>query len=49
MIEADIYLWDGDKDLVSDQSWDLEWFLRETLEDWLDLFEGMEMVGDEGD
>ncbi|KAK1984109.1 hypothetical protein LZ30DRAFT_712455 [Colletotrichum cereale] len=48
LIEADIYLWDGDKDLVSTQSWDLEWFFQERLEDWICLFEGMEMVGDDG-
>ncbi|TQN66950.1 hypothetical protein CSHISOI_08492 [Colletotrichum shisoi] len=48
LVEADIYLWNGDKDLVSDKSWDLEWFVRERLEDWISLFEGMEMVGDDG-
>ncbi|WQF84616.1 Putative gamma-glutamyl cyclotransferase, protein AIG2 [Colletotrichum destructivum] len=47
LIEADIYLWNGDKDLVSDKSWDLDWFVRERLEDWIGLFEGMEMVGDD--
>lgn len=47
VVEADIYLWNGDKDMVSDQAWDLDWFLRESLEDWIDLFEGMEMVGDD--
>ncbi|KAJ0163212.1 hypothetical protein CTA2_3338 [Colletotrichum tanaceti] len=48
LIEADVYLWNGVRDLVSDKSWDLEWFVRERLEDWIDLFEGMEMVGDDG-
>lgn len=48
-IEADMYLWNGGEELVSDQAWDLQWFIRERLEDWLDLFEGMEMIGDDGD
>lgn len=47
LIEADIYLWNGDKDLVSDKSWDLDWFVRERLEDWIGLFEGMELLGDD--
>ncbi|KAK1524795.1 hypothetical protein CPAR01_13743 [Colletotrichum paranaense] len=45
LIEADIYLWNGDEDLVAYQSWDLEWFLQERLKDWIELFAGMEMVG----
>ncbi|KAH6889481.1 hypothetical protein B0T10DRAFT_488048 [Thelonectria olida] len=48
-IEADIYLWNGNADQVSNKSWDLEWFIKERLEDWIDLFEGMEMVGDDTD
>ncbi|KAK0385932.1 hypothetical protein NLU13_3755 [Sarocladium strictum] len=47
VIEADIYLWNGDTDLVSDLPWDLERFIRERLDDWIDLFEGMELVGDD--
>ena len=47
VVEADMYLWNGDKELLSDQRWDLEWFRRERLEDWIDLFAGMEMVGDD--
>lgn len=45
-IGADIYIWNGEEHLVSDQAWDLQWFIRERLEDWLDLFGGMEMIGD---
>ncbi|KAK1490737.1 hypothetical protein CCUS01_14394, partial [Colletotrichum cuscutae] len=45
LIEANIYLWNGDEDLVAYQSWDLEWFLQERLKDWVELFAGMEMVG----
>jgi hypothetical protein len=46
-VDADMYVWDGDMVKVSDESWDLEVFMKERLEDWLYLFEGMEMVGDE--
>ncbi|KAL2021897.1 hypothetical protein VTK56DRAFT_6492 [Thermocarpiscus australiensis] len=47
-IEADMYVWDRDSDAVSlEDSWDLDTFVRERLEDWLDLFEGIELVGDD--
>lgn len=49
VVQADIYLWNGDKDMVSNEAWDFEWFIRERLEDWIDLFEGMEMVGGDED
>ncbi len=45
-IEADMYLWDGDMETLSSEPWNLEDFNAERLEDWLDLFEGMEMIGD---
>ena len=45
-VEGDMYVWDGDMEKLSDEPWDLEWFVKERLEDWLDLFEGMELVGD---
>ncbi|KAI1070149.1 hypothetical protein LB507_007942 [Fusarium sp. FIESC RH6] len=45
-VEADMYVWDGDIERLSDEPWELEWFVNERLEDWLDLFEGMELVGD---
>lgn len=48
-IEADIYLRNGDKFLVTNQSWDLKWFLQERLEDWIELSARMEMVGDGDD
>jgi len=46
-VEADMYVWDGDMEKLSDEPWELEWFIKERLEDWLDLFEGMELVGDD--
>lgn len=44
LVDADMYVWAGDGELVSDLPWDLDRFERERLEDWLDLFEGMELV-----
>jgi len=46
MVEADMYVWDGEMDGVSSEAWDLEVFIRDRLGDWIDLFEGMELVGD---
>lgn len=43
---ADMYLWDGDMDLVSSEPWELEIFTKDRLEDWLDLFDGMELIGE---
>lgn len=47
-VEADAYVWDGDPDRVCDEPWDLRTFLDTRLEDWLDIFEGMEILDDEG-
>lgn len=47
MLEADMYVWNGEPDLVSSESWDLETFVKERLEEWIDLFEGIELVGDD--
>ncbi|KAH6616016.1 hypothetical protein B0J18DRAFT_493817 [Chaetomium sp. MPI-SDFR-AT-0129] len=44
-IEVDIYVWDGDMAQVSPEPWELERFIADRLEDWLDLFDGMELVG----
>ncbi|KAI1117656.1 AIG2-like protein [Nemania sp. NC0429] len=44
-IEADIYLWAGNVDTLTFSPWELNDFERERLGDWLDLFEGMELVG----
>jgi len=46
-VEADVYVWACEADMVSDEAWDQEKFEKEHLEDWLDLFAGMEMVGEE--
>lgn len=46
-VNADIYLWSGDKDLLDTEPWELKTFIEDRLEDWLDLFDGMEMVGEE--
>ncbi|WXC48266.1 hypothetical protein QX201_007979 [Fusarium graminearum] len=46
-IETDIYLWDGNPEsLYTEPGWDLDTFVKERPEDWLDLFEGMELVGE---
>ncbi|KAG7445496.1 uncharacterized protein BT62DRAFT_1006453 [Guyanagaster necrorhizus] len=47
VIDADMYLWDGDHDAVSKDGWDLHTFIQERLDDWLELFGGMELVGDD--
>jgi gamma-glutamylcyclotransferase (GGCT)/AIG2-like uncharacterized protein YtfP len=47
-IEVDMHVWDGDMTKVSlEEPWELERFVTDRLEDWLDLFEGMELVGGE--
>lgn len=40
MIEADMYIWDGEKEKLIMEPWDLETFIKERLEDWLELFGG---------
>ncbi|CCT63704.1 uncharacterized protein FFB20_02843 [Fusarium fujikuroi] len=49
IVEADMYAWAGDRDALSDEPWELDTFVKERLEDWLDLFEGMEMTGEDED
>ncbi|OAA35722.1 Major facilitator superfamily domain, general substrate transporter [Beauveria brongniartii RCEF 3172] len=48
-VDADIYVWAGDKEMLQEKPWELERFIKERLDDWLDLFDGVEMVGEEGD
>ncbi|KAM3448636.1 hypothetical protein MY3296_007595 [Beauveria thailandica] len=48
-VDADIYVWAGDEEMLEEKPWELEWFIKERLDDWLDLFDGVEMVGEEGD
>ncbi|CAH0042234.1 unnamed protein product [Clonostachys rhizophaga] len=44
-VDAEIYLWNGSLENLTMEPWDLEGFIEERLEDWLDLFDGMELVG----
>ncbi|KAJ8126962.1 hypothetical protein O1611_g6677 [Lasiodiplodia mahajangana] len=46
-VEADMYLWVGDPDALTTDPWDFEEFEKNRLGDWLDLFEGMELVGED--
>lgn len=46
-IPAFVYLWQDPMDeRLTSQDWDYDYFRKHRLKDWLDLFEGMEMVGD---
>lgn len=45
-ITADMYLWDDDTDLLSSEPWELEIFVKDRLEDWIDIFDGMELIGE---
>jgi len=47
-VDADVYLWNGELDAVSSDQWELETFIRERLEDWIEIFAGIELVGDSG-
>jgi gamma-glutamylcyclotransferase (GGCT)/AIG2-like uncharacterized protein YtfP len=47
LVDADAYVWIGDEQALSNTPWDLQLFIKERLEDWLDCFAGMEMVGDD--
>ncbi|KAF5613653.1 uncharacterized protein FTJAE_13863 [Fusarium tjaetaba] len=49
VVEADMYVWAGDQDALTNEPWELDTFVKERLEDWLDLFEGMEMIGEDED
>lgn len=37
IVDADIYLWNGERDAVSANRWDLDTFIRERLDDWIEL------------
>lgn len=45
MVDADMYVWDGDKEQLEPEDWSLEWFVEERLGDWIEIFAGMELVG----
>ncbi|KAL6923911.1 hypothetical protein ACHAP8_007234 [Fusarium lateritium] len=47
IVDADMYVWNGDAEKVSDKPWELQDFINERLEDWLDLFDGIELDGDD--
>jgi gamma-glutamylcyclotransferase (GGCT)/AIG2-like uncharacterized protein YtfP len=47
VVDADIYVWTVDPSALSTDPWDLDDFLKERLNDWLDLFEGMLFCSDE--
>lgn len=46
-VDADMYLWIGDAELLTGDPWDLQTFINERLEDWIDLFSFTELVGDD--
>ena len=49
IVRADMYVWNAAPDDVSEEGWDFEAFVRERLDDWLELFGGIELVGEDGD
>ena len=49
MVDTDIYLWNGERDAVSVDHWDLDTFIWERLDDWIELCAGMGLVGDDAD
>ncbi|KAK1764339.1 hypothetical protein QBC33DRAFT_203470 [Phialemonium atrogriseum] len=46
-VEADMYVWAGERGQLSTEPWELASFVNERLQDWLDLFEGMVLVGED--
>ncbi|KAK4185466.1 hypothetical protein QBC35DRAFT_537649 [Podospora australis] len=46
-IQANIYVWNGDPKKISSDPWDLDTFINERLQNWLDLFAGAEFVGED--
>ena len=49
MVAADVYLWQGDMEMLQPyKDWSFYYFRENRLEDWLDLFDGIEMVGEGG-
>ena len=46
-VPAHVYIWQGNMDmLLPYKEWSFSYFREERLPDWLDLFDGMEMVGE---
>jgi hypothetical protein len=46
IVDADMYVWNRRMQSVSSEPWALEMFVEERLNDWIDLFDGMELIGD---
>lgn len=46
-VVADMYVWNGEREALTSEPWNLETFIESRLDDWLDLFEGMELVGED--
>ncbi|KAJ6790173.1 hypothetical protein PWT90_10075 [Aphanocladium album] len=47
IIDADVYVWNGDMEMLAARPWELETFINDRLQDWLDLFDGMELIGED--
>ena len=46
IVAANVYLWaDEMEKLEENKEWSFSYFEKNRLEDWLDLFDGMEMIG----
>lgn len=45
-VAANVYLWADEMEKFEENNeWSFSYFEKNRLQDWLDLFEGMEMVG----
>ncbi len=49
MVDTDTYVWNGEREAVSTNPWDLGTFIRECLDNWIDVFAGIGLVGDDTD
>lgn len=47
-VEADMFIWDGDSALATNAPWSFEAFKREGLQEWIDTYQGMEIIGEDG-
>lgn len=46
-VEADMCVWNRNLGIVSSEPWSFEEFVKERLEDWLDVYDVVELIGDE--
>lgn len=44
-VAADVYLWADEMGKLEKKEWSFSYFEKHRLDDWLELFDGMEMVG----